>query len=78
VTVEAVEPGEPEEPGTDENAYAVDPHRGRVEVELVEAGLRPLERFLCPLVPAQLAGRNTSTGLPSWSCSPENVYARGM
>ena len=78
VTVEAVEPREPDEPRPDENAHAVDQHRRRVEVDLVEAGLRPLERLLCSLVPAQLTGRSTSTGLPSWSCSPENVYARGM
>jgi hypothetical protein len=78
VTVEAVEPGEPEEPGPDEDANPVDPHPGWVEVELVEAGLRPLEGLLCALAPAQLTGRSTSTGLPSWSCSPENVYARGM
>ena len=78
VAVEAVEPGEPEEPGPDEDAYALDPHRARVEVEQVEAGLRPLECLSCRFVQAQFAGRSTSTGLPSWSCSPENVYARVM
>ncbi len=79
VTVEAVEPGEPEEPGPDEDANPVDPHGGRVEVEPVETGLCPVERLPCRLVPAQLAaGRSTSSGLPSWSCSPESEYARVM
>jgi len=79
VTVEAVEPGEPEEPWPDEDANAVNPHRTRIGVEPVETGLRPLERLPGLLVPAQLAaGRSTSTGLPSWSCSPENEYARVM
>jgi hypothetical protein len=65
MAVEPVEPRQPEEPGPDGHAHAVDADGPRVEIEPVEARLGARQRSL--LGAQALIGVRTIAALPSCS-----------